>query len=284
MTFAPGRSYRRADLHEEYGGQQQGGISTPASQPVIFIFTGEQGEQYGYRDGFRTDGTFWYTGEGQIGDMEMIRGNRAIRDHERDGKALHLFTYTNQPQGYVEYMAEATCVGHHMETTPDRDGNPRQAIVFELDLSSPAEGFSSASVQESPEEAPTGLWKKSLEALRRKASESGAGTTVQERKAKIYERSRAVRVYVLRRADGRCEGCGEAAPFETPKGRPYLEPHHIRRRADAGPDHPRWVIALCPNCHRRVHYGSDGEEYNRQLTDQVGLLEVESRGPSLTSL
>ena len=76
MTFIPGKSYRRGDLHDEYGGQQQGGISTPASQPVIFTFTGEQGEQYGYRDGFRADGTFWYTGEGQIGDMEMILNER----------------------------------------------------------------------------------------------------------------------------------------------------------------------------------------------------------------
>jgi hypothetical protein len=34
---------------------------------LIFIFTGESGETYGYRDEFRPDGTFWYTGEGQTG-------------------------------------------------------------------------------------------------------------------------------------------------------------------------------------------------------------------------
>jgi 5-methylcytosine-specific restriction protein A len=274
MMFTPGRSYRRAELHAEYGGQQQGGISTPADEPVVFIFTGEQGKLYGYQDGFRADGTFWYTGEGQIGDMEMVRGNRAIRDHGRDGKTLHLFSYENQPRGHVEYVGEATYLGHHMETAPDREGSARQAIVFELDLSSPAEGVSAASVQEPSEEAPTGLWNKSLDALRRKATESGAPATAKERRAKTYERSRTVRVYVLRRADGRCEGCGEAAPFKTPKGRPYLEPHHIRRRADAGPDHPRWVIALCPNCHRRVHQGADGGDYNRSLAEKVGALEA----------
>ena len=37
--------------------------------PVIFLFTGEQGEQYGYSDDFQTDGTYWYNGEGQVGDM-----------------------------------------------------------------------------------------------------------------------------------------------------------------------------------------------------------------------
>ena len=39
------------------------------------------------------------------------------------------------------------------------------------------------------------------------------------------------------------------------------------------PDHPAWVIALCPNCHRRAHYGSDGPEYNRTLTNRANDLE-----------
>ncbi len=90
--FTPGQTYRRrTDLHAHYGGQQQGGISTPTENPFIFIFTGESGEQYGYQDAFQPDGTFWYTGEGQEGDMDMVRGNRAIRDHHVKGKTIHLF-------------------------------------------------------------------------------------------------------------------------------------------------------------------------------------------------
>ena len=27
-----------------------------------------------------------------------------------------------------------------------------------------------------------------------------------------------------------------------------------------------FVIALCPNCHRRAHYGNDRSEYNQHLT------------------
>jgi 5-methylcytosine-specific restriction protein A len=92
MNWTVGKTYnRRRDLHDKYGGQRQGGISTPSAHPLIFLFTGESGAQYGYRDGPRPDGTCWYTGEGQVGDMEMVRGNRAIRDHVTDGKQLHLF-------------------------------------------------------------------------------------------------------------------------------------------------------------------------------------------------
>jgi 5-methylcytosine-specific restriction protein A len=51
----------------------------------------------------------------------------------------------------------------------------------------------------------------------------------------------------------------------TPKGRPYLEPHHTRHLSDGGPDHPEWVVAVCPTCHKRAHYASDWKEYNAQL-------------------
>lgn len=81
FLFEPGRVYnRRQDLHGEYGGQHQGGISTPADYDLIFLFTSESGSEYGYKDEFRPDGTFWYTGEGQKGDTEMVRGDRALRN------------------------------------------------------------------------------------------------------------------------------------------------------------------------------------------------------------
>ena len=90
-----------------------------------------------------------------------------------------------------------------------------------------------------------------------------------ERRTVTYHRSEAVKVYVLRRADGICEGCQQPAPFRTKKGRPYLEPHHIRRVADGGPDDPRWVAALCPNCHREVHHGEKGDDLNRRLAEYL---------------
>jgi hypothetical protein len=37
IVFSPGRMYRRRELHEKFGGQRQGGISTPAKAPFIFL-------------------------------------------------------------------------------------------------------------------------------------------------------------------------------------------------------------------------------------------------------
>jgi 5-methylcytosine-specific restriction enzyme A len=71
----------------------------------------------------------------------------------------------------------------------------------------------------------------------------------------IYRvRSEAIRLYVLRRADGLCEGCGQQAPFLTGKGAPYLEAHHTARLADEGPDHPKKAIApIVIGNYRGVH-------------------------------
>jgi len=92
FPFILGQLYnRRQSIHDVYGGQQQGGISTPVGAPFVFLFTGDSGEEHGYRDGWSEDGSFAYCGEGQTGDQKFIRGNRAIRDHVEDGKDLLLF-------------------------------------------------------------------------------------------------------------------------------------------------------------------------------------------------
>ncbi len=33
------------------------------------------------------------------------------------------------------------------------------------------------------------------------------------------------------------------------------------------------VAALCPNCHARVHYGADGDGFNREPIDRLAELE-----------
>jgi 5-methylcytosine-specific restriction endonuclease McrA len=62
---------------------------------------------------------------------------------------------------------------------------------------------------------------------------------------------------VTLRANGKCELCQQLAPFRRAKdGSPYLEVHHKIRLSDHGPDTVENAIAVCPNCHRKLHYGS----------------------------
>src|ERR1700741_362076 len=110
--FSPGQVYRRRELHERFGGQQQGGISTPAKAPFIFLVTGESGKQHGYADEWTNDGVFLYTGEGQRGDMKFVGGNRAIRDHQKNGKSLEVFEQDKRDKRFLRYLGEMEYVQH----------------------------------------------------------------------------------------------------------------------------------------------------------------------------
>ncbi|WP_375414642.1 HNH endonuclease [uncultured Bradyrhizobium sp.] len=261
--FEKGRLYnRRRDIHARFGGQMQGGIITPQRFRVVIIVTGEVGLGHGYADRERPDGVFEYFGEGQVGDMTMQRGNAAIAGHSSEGKSLLLFRDTRDGLQFVDEMVFET---YHIERALDRKGAQRNAIVFELrPISAIAEQVDAQPVEAAP-----------LDELLRRAM-AAAGAPPPGRVAgfrNVYQRSADVRNYVLARAAGHCEGCKAPAPFPRKDGTPYLEPHHLRRVSDGGPDHPQFVIALCPNCHRRVHAGQDGEDYNSTLGS--GMADIE---------
>ena len=47
--------------------------------------------------------------------------------------------------------------------------------------------------------------------------------------------------------------CEQEAPFKNTKGEPYLETHHVVWIAKGGEDTIENTVALCPNCHRKMH-------------------------------
>jgi len=264
--FIRGQEYnRRRDIHARFGGQWQGGIITPAKHNVIFIMTGKRGAEFGYDDHFYDDGRIDYFGEGQEGDMEMVRGNRAIAEHVENGKDLLWFEKEqNRTSRHVVYRGEYLCAGWRWGQSRDGKGTMRRAIIFELHpLENVVEKVDVSAQQIAGD----------LVELRRRAFDAAGVATSKQVTRTIFERSQDVRDYVLARAGSNCEGCGALAPFRRPNGAPYLEPHHIRRVSDGGPDDPRYVIGLCPTCHRRVHHGDDGSAYNEQLMKTMARIE-----------
>lgn len=81
-----------------------------------------------------------------------------------------------------------------------------------------------------------------------------------------YVRNEFVKAYVRRATKGLCDLCQTAAPFEDGDGQPYLECHHIKLLADGGLDTIQNAVALCPNCHRRVHVLKLAEDRERLRT------------------
>jgi len=268
-AFTLGKIYRRkTELHEPFGGSGQSGISPSAHFLVVFLFTGDSGEQYGYKDHFDEDGTFFFTGEGQRGDMVFKRGNLAIRDHSSQGKALHLFRTVGKGKGQ-KYLGEFVYQDHEWVDAIDADKRTRKAIVFRL---VPVARLERDELGETSEK-PIGL---TLEEARRRAvaaAKTDASKDGKQGHRMLYERSRAVRDYVLQRAAGVCELCEQPAPFLRKGGGPYLEPHHTTRVSDGGPDHPQFVAALCPTCHREVHYGEYAQARNTGLIEKLQKIE-----------
>ena len=71
-----------------------------------------------------------------------------------------------------------------------------------------------------------------------------------------YVRDPEVVAYALKRANGKCEECGNDAPFiSAARGIPFLEVHHEVFLSKGGSDTIDNVKALCPNCHRKKHFG-----------------------------
>ncbi|WP_318516693.1 HNH endonuclease [Photobacterium leiognathi] len=269
--FEVGKVYnRREDIHKVYKGQQYGGISTPSNYPYIFIFTGEAGQEFGYSDGFKSDGSFWYTGEGQEGPMQMTKGNLAIKNHKKNNKDILLFEYISS--GFVRFVGYCTYIYHHIIQLPDRNDKQRDAIVFQLDIINT--NHSNLINEPTTQKIKRPTSKKTLNELREIAtSQTSEKLELKEKLQVIQYRSEAIKIYTKKRAKGYCEGCNEPAPFNTKSG-PYLEVHHFTRLADGGADTPENVIALCPTCHRRVHYSTDKNTYNLTLINKAKDIEI----------
>ncbi|MDG5818518.1 HNH endonuclease signature motif containing protein [Natronococcus sp. A-GB7] len=260
--FEVGETYHRIeDIHDEYGGNRYSGISPCSEYPYVFIFYGESGEWHGYEDELKEDGRFLYTGEGRDGDMTMDGGNAAIRDHAAKGNELHVFEI-NEGAWQVTYVGEYEYDHHVWTRLPDRNDMMRDAIRFEL---VPAGGLTMEVDSDVDRMSEEELYELAKQAV---SGENRSSTTTTTRTQ--MKRSEAVKEYALYVADGVCQGCGDAAPFNGKDGEPFLEVHHLHRRGDGGADHPDNVIALCPNCHRRVHYGEDGDEFNQELIEETG--------------
>ena len=87
------------------------------------------------------------------------------------------------------------------------------------------------------------------------------------------ERDPKVKAWVLENANGICECCNKNAPFIKENGLAYLEIHHIKRLKDDGPDTIANAVAICPNCHREIHYGKHSSKLVKKIYQSIKRLQ-----------
>jgi len=90
-----------------------------------------------------------------------------------------------------------------------------------------------------------------------------------------YYRDPSVKAWCLQQANGKCQCCGADAPFVGTDGLPFLEVHHLRHLADGGSDTVTNAVAVCPNCHRELHYGVNAQSLVEYLYSAISWLTRE---------
>ena len=103
--------------------------------------------------------------------------------------------------------------------------------------------------------------KKSLDELLQNAKASSQKNVgFRNTNTKYWIRSASIVELAKKLANGICQLCNEQAPFKDQYGEPYLETHHIEWLANGGADTPENTVALCPNCHKKMHVVNSDED------------------------
>lgn len=107
------------------------------------------------------------------------------------------------------------------------------------------------------------------EILRRAANASGPpATTFRQRKE--FVRNAYVVAGAVVRSEGACEMPGCTIPlFTREDGTPFLEVHHVIPLAEGGDDTLENAAALCPMCHRELHFGAERSQKRNSLLTAI---------------
>ena len=81
-----------------------------------------------------------------------------------------------------------------------------------------------------------------------------------------YPRNNTLKNYIKRRSSYSCEmpNCNYQG-FHKDNREQYIEVHHIIPLSEGGEDSIWNTVALCPNCHRALHYANNREELRQRL-------------------
>ena len=230
-----------------------------------------------YKDRKMPDGTFHYTGMGLQGDQSLRAAqNKTLAESSTNGVAVFLFEVFKSTQytfmGQVELIADP-----YPEQQLDQTGVIRKVWVFPLrtKASFPVP-LTEEEVKKPFKEAEQQARKLTEQQLLKKAQQSPKIPAVHNTLTTTFVRDAYVSAYAKQRANGKCQLCEQEAPFIDSSGRPYLETHHIVWLSQKGEDSIANTVALCPNCHRKMHV-LDLSSDKQKLTTNLQSTEAGTR-------
>jgi len=250
-NLKPGKTLTNDELAETFQCSTNGGMRRAHKTNSLVIVSSHVKAIYEDR---WIDGVLHYTGMGLTGHQKLgFAQNKTVAQATTNGVDLYLFEAFKANE-YI-YRGEVSLAAQpYQEIQPDASGAERNVWMFPLQLKDGSVPLIDIELKNKIEEKAERKVKrlsneellKRAKAAPKKAGARAVQTTQAQRDPNISE-------YVKRRAAGFCELCKEPAPFNNKKGNPYLESHHILWLSKGGDDSIKNAVALCPNCHRKMH-------------------------------
>lgn len=203
-----------------------------------------------YHDEWK-DGILHYTGMGKNGD-QVLEGNQngTLYHSDTNGVNVHLFEVLEKSvytyKGIVKLAAQP-----YQAAQETFDGEMRSVWIFPV---KPVLDIEEWAIEVMEKEAVTLSNTELYKRVKTEKCESRKPRTVE---TKVYDRNPYLKELVKRIAEGKCQYCGETAPFIDKNGEPYLEEHHVTWLARGGSDTIDNVVVVCPNCHTKAHVLDD---------------------------
>ena len=256
MTFSPplhpGETISNRQLTKLFKCSSQGGMRRSHATDSLVLIADHTQRLYENR---WIDGRFHFSGIGKKGDQDVgFSQNKTLA--ESADKPIAVFLFEVFESGRYVFAGRVTLhEAPYASSHPDADGCCRSVWVFPLRL---IEG------ERSPQIAEELIRKnrKRNERLARKLTDKELVKRARDIKSRagcrratttLYEKNVFVAELALRKASGICQLCEQPAPFRDRHGRPYLETHHIAWSSEGGEDTIDNTVALCPNCHTKMH-------------------------------
>jgi len=252
QELVPGDTLSNAGLKAAYSVGNSGGMRrSHTTNSLVIVSDHTRGI---YED--RWDGDIiHYTGMGLRGDQPIDRTqNKTLAQSRSNGVEVHLFEVF-QPGKYIYQGRVELAADPYEERQLDTEGKDRRVWMFPvrlIDTDSPVPVTTEdwASHEQKQEKAAKKL---TVAELLRRLKAGKRRPPRRPTTSTQYSRDPVVKELVLRLAQGFCQLCGTKAPFNKRGGVPHLETHHIVWLAKGGLDDIENTVALCPNCHRKMH-------------------------------
>ncbi len=266
MEFTPsfeiGATVSNQDICAEFKCSNMGGMRRARATNTLVIISDYTKSIYD--DKWYGD-TLHYTGMGKVGD-QVLDGNqnRTLFESDSNNVSVHLFEVIEATR-YIYHGPVSLASTPYQEIQKDSTGNNRKVWIFPV---KPAKtlAISKNVIDIYEKDRKTKAQALSIAELKEKAKESSKRKpSARAVTATTYVRDQNIAEYAKRCANGICQLCSSPAPFIDKNGKPYLESHHIVPLAAGGADSIDNTIALCPNCHRKMHVINDLSDVRRLL-------------------